>query len=125
MYFEKLTREDFKQFLSKNIIVNRFGEKIKDATITIVLKTEYRIILNVNIKKNGYKICLDSISLGDFGEYPNDYSLMSIKFNTNKFYRFMIKKFGEKYLDDLLKFKGVPPELVKEVYSLSTDWEDK
>lgn len=37
----------------------------------------------------------------------------------------MTNKFGEKYLDDLLTFKDISPELVKEVYSLPTDWEDK
>lgn len=125
MYFEKLTDEDFEAFLSEGIILNYFGKKLKDVTLNIVRRTEYRVIININEKMNGYEVCKYSFCVSDFSLYYNDYSSLTAKVDIDKFYRFMTNKFGEKYLDDLLTFKDISPELVKEVYSLPTDWEDK
>lgn len=125
MYIEKLTDEDFEAFLSEGVILNYFGKKLKDVTLNIVRRTEYRVIININEKMNGHEVCKYSFCVSDFSLYYNDYSSLTAKVDIDKFYRFMTNKFGEKYLDDLLTFKDISPELVKEVYSLPTDWEDK
>lgn len=125
MYFEKLTDEDFEAFLSEGVILNYFGKKLKDVTLNIVRRTEYRVIININEKMNGREVCKYSFCVSDFSLYYNDYSSLTAKVDIDKFYRFMTNKFGEKYLDDLLKANRINPELVKEVYSLPTDWEDK
>lgn len=120
MYFEKLTREDFKQFLSKGILLDPSGNKLEDVTFTVTRITDYSVIISIDTE-----VLKDSISIDDFDIYYNECSLFSVNHDNDKFHRFMIKKFGEKYLDDLLRAKCINPDMVKEVYSLPTDWEDK
>lgn len=123
MYFEKLTDDDFKKFFSEGIILNRFGHKLKNIKLknTIWRNTSVKIIIKDKSMKD--KI---NIFIHDFDIYNDYYSLIyPCKFDISKFYRFMINKFGEKYLDDLLKANRIDPDMVKEFYSLPTDWEDK
>lgn len=111
MYFEKLERKDFKYLLDNGIVLDFYKRKLQDyEVIDIDLEDSWADISIKNINSND----IFWISVHDFYIH---YCLYPFKFDLSKFYRFMFDKFGRKYIDDLLFYKDIDPNMIKEIYS--------
>lgn len=116
------TVADYQELFDKNIITNPYNINKKPIIVTSVCVNENYAILHVNDVTDGINNLNNIVYINNYGE-NSPYNSFSI--DTEEYYQFMLNKYGERYLDDLLRHKGLDPDMIKSACQLPQNDEDK
>ena len=109
MYCHKLTGKDFDEMFELGIFYDKYCKKERKCTVTHINYCNNGALLIVYKENDKYKYEID---LSDYDFYSLFFGI-----NRDKYHKYMFNKFGEGYINSLLRRNKINPDTIKEIYT--------